>query len=98
MYTYLDYYRDRNQIMLLETEKEHEEHKDHCIEILRQSLMCRADLNVYIYHWASSFDAPVANLNSRHRCVDWGALNDWVAKHVNKEPRQSKPAGAEVWS
>ncbi|KAK0644337.1 hypothetical protein B0T16DRAFT_310890, partial [Cercophora newfieldiana] len=90
MYTFYDYYSVRNPVMLSETAEERFDHKDHCIDILRQAIMCRADLNVYTYHWSREYSQPVGNLFSHHRCVDWDCFSGWVAGHGPKEPKPEK--------
>lgn len=83
--------------MIAEDEQESQGHKDHCIEILRQRLMCTPDLNIYTYHWVRELDLPFGNLYTQHRCIDWDHFHNWTQKHiVNIEPGK-KPHGIELW-
>ncbi|KAI9146892.1 Cyclochlorotine biosynthesis protein O [Paramyrothecium foliicola] len=51
MYSYMDYYEKIDFDMVAESAEKRQEHKDHCVEVLRQRLMCNPDLNIYSYHW-----------------------------------------------
>ncbi|KAK7947801.1 uncharacterized protein PG986_008687 [Apiospora aurea] len=98
MYSYMDYYEAIDFDMLAESAEKRQEHKDHCIETLRQSLMCHPDLNIYSYHWVSRHDQAWANLESRHRCVDWDHFHDWAQSNLmTYYPPKTRPEGVEVW-
>ncbi|KAH9990679.1 hypothetical protein F4779DRAFT_252542 [Xylariaceae sp. FL0662B] len=58
-------------------------HKDHCLDFLRQSSMCHADVGVITFQWDSSSLVPVANSTS-HQCANWKKLEEWSkARTVN---------------
>ncbi|KAH8765332.1 hypothetical protein F5883DRAFT_376733, partial [Diaporthe sp. PMI_573] len=96
MYTYHDYYAGIDYDMIGETEEDQREHKDHCVEVLRQRLMCNADLNVYPYHWVEEFDLPIGYLFTQHRCIDWDHLHTWAKATAIRKPPLQKPANAEI--
>ncbi|KAB8349607.1 hypothetical protein FH972_023630 [Carpinus fangiana] len=49
-------------------------HVDHCIELLRQAIMCKPDRGRMGFHWTSESDRPTLNLNGpNHMCEDWGS-------------------------
>lgn len=98
MYTYQDYYGANDYDMIAESPKERREHKDHCIETLRQRLMCNPDLNVYTYHWKSTYDVPHAHLFTRHRCINWDAFYGWSEMEKVNLPGLKKPANVEVFA
>lgn len=50
MYSYMDYYETIDFGMVSESAVERCEHKGHCVKVLRQSLRCLPDLNIYLYH------------------------------------------------
>lgn len=54
-------------------------HVDHCLESLRQSVMCSADVSVYTLEWTphSKFK-PAVRVPQPHACVDWEALHGWM--------------------
>ncbi|KAK3994930.1 hypothetical protein QBC44DRAFT_261069 [Cladorrhinum sp. PSN332] len=54
-------------------------HVDHCLESLRQSILCSADTNVYTLKWTKhSRVKPTVKVPQPHACVDWEALHEWM--------------------
>lgn len=54
-------------------------HVDHCLESLRQSVMCSADVSVYTLEWTPhSKVKPAVRVPQPHACVDWEALHGWM--------------------
>lgn len=56
-------------------------HLDHCIEILRQVIMCRSDVTMVTYNWVEGLDNPYPNFNVPHQCRDFEKILDWVEDH-----------------
>ena len=52
-------------------------HITHCIELLRQSLMCRPDLTLEVKNKTLG---GVTGFGTGHVCLDWEQLLDWVSK------------------
>lgn len=52
-------------------------HVRHCIDLLRQSLMCLADTTVEV---KDDVRGGVRGFGVEHRCSDWGELGDLVGK------------------
>ncbi|KAF2687592.1 hypothetical protein K458DRAFT_466989 [Lentithecium fluviatile CBS 122367] len=50
-------------------------HIRHCIDLLRQSLMCNADLTVELKDEALG---GVTGFGTAHQCVDWQGLLEWM--------------------
>ncbi|GES64619.1 hypothetical protein ATEIFO6365_0009010800 [Aspergillus terreus] len=97
MYTYQSYYEKIDYDMVAETPEERQEHKDHCVEVLRQSLMCSPDLNIYSYHWIGHRKFPYAELHTPHqKCIDWDAFYSWQRAQAVASPALEKPDGAEI--
>lgn len=72
---YPDYYYSGNAT---DWEEVHE-HMDHCLESLRQELLCSADLNLWTFQWTShSRVKPANHVPQQHVCVDWDALHSWM--------------------
>ena len=45
---------------------------DHCLELLRQAAMCRADMSLTTFMWDESHAIPVFNPEEHvHWCRDW---------------------------
>ncbi|KAI0532441.1 hypothetical protein GGR58DRAFT_490209 [Xylaria digitata] len=65
-------------------------HVDHCVEYIRESLMCHPDLSMVTFRWINNtaqyedktafyptnFDAAL------HRCANWEALDSWANKRM----------------
>lgn len=56
-------------------------HLDHCIEILRQDIMCRGDATMLTYDWVEGLQNPVPDFNVLHQCRNFEKILDWVDEH-----------------
>lgn len=54
--------------------------KDHCVDDIRQALMCHADTSIVTFDWRPNWRRPWPNFSVDHTCVDWDALDDWAAE------------------
>lgn len=54
---------------------------DHCIENLRQDIMCHGDVAIVTYDWAEGIEDPFPNFNVLRRCRNFEKLLDWVDEH-----------------
>ncbi|KAM7190178.1 protein of unknown function (DUF3328) domain containing protein [Rhypophila sp. PSN 637] len=63
------------------------EHVEHCLEVLRQSSMCRGDVSVIPSVWeynirdggdGSLLGPSIRDGRAVHRCVNWDRLHDWA--------------------
>lgn len=50
-------------------------HIRHCTDLLRQSLMCNADLTIELKNEELG---GVTGFGTVHRCVDWPGLLEWI--------------------
>ncbi|KAH5240235.1 hypothetical protein HBI71_219830 [Parastagonospora nodorum] len=58
-----------------EDSKKDKGHVDHCIELLRQSAVCRPDTSLTTFIWHPSTALPMFNVSeSVHTCVNWDAF------------------------
>jgi hypothetical protein len=55
---------------------------DHCIDSIRQNLICHADLAVMTFHWVGDSEDPKPNFKYEHECVDWKALESWAMERA----------------
>jgi len=54
-------------------------HVDHCLEALRQQLLCSADVNVYTLKWTPhSKTKPSIVIPQQNACVNWEVLHGWM--------------------
>ncbi|KAF2492905.1 hypothetical protein BU16DRAFT_620214 [Lophium mytilinum] len=72
------------------------EHYDHCIETLRRSVMCHADVGLYSFEWVGdSREArnKVLRSDAETVCVDWEALSGWAGERALEKGRFKLLAG-----
>ena len=48
-------------------------HQDHCLDAIRQELMCRAEVTFTTYDWLPDISIPWAQLSYQHECVNFEA-------------------------
>ncbi|KIW86207.1 hypothetical protein Z517_01602 [Fonsecaea pedrosoi CBS 271.37] len=70
-------------------------HLDHCIESLREVLMCNpGGTEVILFHWMEDSEKPYPDYNTFHQCRDPGAVLDWALEHAVKiRGPLTKPSG-----
>lgn len=55
--------------------------KEHCMEVLRQTIMCRADLTVNTMRWEpKSGNKFVGNAQWDRKCINWDSFHAWANK------------------
>ena len=52
-------------------------HVRHCVDYLRQSLMCHADTTLEVEYEAVG---GIRRFGVRHECVDWAGLIAWTGR------------------
>ncbi|KID73865.1 hypothetical protein MAJ_11513, partial [Metarhizium majus ARSEF 297] len=60
----------------------YERHYEHCIDYIRQTLMCNFDPGIIPYYWVRQHNQPTPDGNTRHKCVDWDALQSWLKQRA----------------
>ncbi|KAK8030408.1 hypothetical protein PG990_000142 [Apiospora arundinis] len=54
-------------------------HADHCLDFIRQSIMCHLDYSLYTVYWGERYeDIPRHNLPGVMKCVNWNRLHEWM--------------------
>ena len=58
-------------------------HIDHCIDSLRQYIMCNVDISMITYGWdpKERHGTPVPDFNMQHQCVNYDRFSQWAKKH-----------------
>ncbi|KAF2670220.1 hypothetical protein BT63DRAFT_424170 [Microthyrium microscopicum] len=57
-------------------------HITHCLDIIRQQLMCTADTGVLgQVWWNTEKPTPFVDFNTEHRCKNFDVLRQWAEKH-----------------
>ncbi|KAL9045571.1 MAG: hypothetical protein Q9214_001408, partial [Letrouitia sp. 1 TL-2023] len=56
----------------------------HCLELIRESITCRADPSLSTYEWVDGVNALgfTAVARGYHQCVKWDSLMEWVRKRA----------------
>lgn len=95
-YTWKDSYPDDMipSLFKLNTPVVARAHADHCIDTLRQALMCAADVTPYLVYKAEP--APGSHVAARedfqayHKCRNFDHLLDWIKENGVEAPWQKK--------
>ena len=58
-------------------------HIDHCIDTIRQYIMCNVDISMVTYGWdpQERHGIPVPNFVAQHQCVDYDKFSRWAKEH-----------------
>ncbi|MCJ1227899.1 hypothetical protein MMC12_004558 [Toensbergia leucococca] len=93
-YTYDDYYLDdgappgKQQRNYTSTDAKH---FDHCIDAIRQSIMCHGDIATVYWRWIAAREVPLPRLEVTHTCRNFDKIRDWgKAYRVQSDPRWSR--------
>ncbi|EQL00067.1 hypothetical protein G6O67_006645 [Ophiocordyceps sinensis] len=64
----------------------YERHYEHCVDYIRQSVMCHFDPGLVTYDWVRRHQSPTPNANAMHKCVDWDAVQRWLRDRAVEVP------------
>ncbi|KAF7192802.1 hypothetical protein HII31_05850 [Pseudocercospora fuligena] len=56
-------------------------HIRHCIDILRQELMCTFSLDVHTFTWVEHYSTPMADFMLQRQCRRWDDIVRWKESH-----------------
>ena len=59
-------------------------HVNHCVDILRQVIMCQPDTGVLGQYWVEDV-GPFVDFRTKHKCKNFEELRDWVMDHQVSE-------------
>ncbi|KAJ7062079.1 hypothetical protein C8F01DRAFT_1284132 [Mycena amicta] len=62
----------------IETQKNATEHVNHCVDWIRQSLMCAGDTSVIVWQWKNWANASLVQGNVAHTCRKFDKIQDWA--------------------
>ncbi|KAF2653668.1 hypothetical protein K491DRAFT_694509 [Lophiostoma macrostomum CBS 122681] len=81
-WTYVDYYKSRDMAWS-QAENILRDHTDHCINILRQVLMCNGDMGLVMFHWVRDHGpSPYPDFSTMHQCRDPVAILEMAEKNA----------------
>ena len=70
-------------------------HADHCVDTIRQSLMCNADVSIINYQWSETRKMTLPNARVLHTCRRWDKIMAWTKQHLAVDfDRHEKAEGA----
>ncbi|PWI72921.1 hypothetical protein PCL_09936 [Purpureocillium lilacinum] len=59
-------------------------HVDHCIESLRQSVMCHSDTSTVTFRWSDTSQSLKPRLDSVHMCRNFTKIREWaLERHID---------------
>ncbi|QMW45716.1 hypothetical protein AFCA_009803 [Aspergillus flavus] len=96
-YTYKDYYhRPENRPKpFTDSEPVLRAHVDHCIDMLRQVLMCQADVGIVTYNWVHPWGL-YPDFSTEHKCRKFDKIVEWADKHALPDD-DPEPDSETVW-
>lgn len=56
-------------------------HLDHCIDVLRQALMCKPDLTLLVSDWHDDYRNPWLDFGPERECMNWDSIFEWSKAH-----------------
>jgi hypothetical protein len=80
-----------------------ERHLSHCLDMIRQSLMCHSDVEAITYVWRETQAAPYPDFGVRKVCRDFETVREWNERAKLKDAHRkwmtfAKPADAKQLS
>ncbi|KAL9064414.1 MAG: hypothetical protein Q9161_008891 [Pseudevernia consocians] len=99
-YIWQDHYIDISpevQSQKAEIPEMYERHYEHCVDYIRQYLMCKFDTTIMPFNWVLDHQNPTPNGNTIHKCVNWDFLQDWLKNRAVPMPEDfhwKQPADA----
>jgi hypothetical protein len=80
-----DYYLAKKEGPFMNSEYIVRIHTTHCLDILRQVLMCTPDIGILGQVWwqpkGGPSPMPFVDFNTQHRCRDYQAVREWAKEH-----------------
>ncbi|KAI1074815.1 hypothetical protein F5B20DRAFT_562497 [Whalleya microplaca] len=64
----------------------YERHFEHCVDYIRQSIMCQFDTGLVTYDWVLEHQNPTPNSNAMHKCVNWDVVQRWLQDRAVEIP------------
>ncbi|OTA66687.1 hypothetical protein K449DRAFT_420345 [Hypoxylon sp. EC38] len=57
-------------------------HLDHCIDALRQFVMCQGDIGVFSFNFPFNDGDPWPNYSTPHTCRNFDSIRQWAIEHT----------------
>ncbi|KAJ3552824.1 hypothetical protein NM688_g3948 [Phlebia brevispora] len=59
-------------------------HLNHCLDTLRQGIMCAGDVSPIVWHWSDEDQGDIINLDIAHSCRSYDSLVTWAKEHKSQ--------------
>ncbi|KAI4179243.1 MAG: hypothetical protein LQ346_007234 [Caloplaca aetnensis] len=66
-------------------------HQSHCIEMLRQFVMCHADVGLITHHFVKDYPQPYPDFNTWHQCRNFESVLQWAKEKQLTEEKGGPP-------
>ncbi|KAI7776639.1 hypothetical protein LA080_004731 [Diaporthe eres] len=87
LYFNYDYYKEMGTGAFVNDDMIVEKHISHCLDTIRQTLMCNTDTGVLGQVWFDQ-DSPTAfpDFNTKHKCKNFDDISKWAVEHQEPIP------------
>lgn len=74
------------------------EHLDHCVDTIRQGVMCSPDISTIVWQYDNSLQRQAVALDVVQSCRNFNAIKEWAAGRVLREfdYHQRQPGDPEI--
>ncbi|KAM0244541.1 hypothetical protein ACHAQJ_010749 [Trichoderma viride] len=91
-YLSFDYYNAKpEEVAFNATSQILHTHVEHCIDILRQNIMCQPDTGFYPVYWIEGRPVAMPDFSTQRKCRNFDRLLQWARDHSITEPLESHP-------
>ncbi|KZS89650.1 hypothetical protein SISNIDRAFT_416712, partial [Sistotremastrum niveocremeum HHB9708] len=66
------------------------DHVDHCVNIIRENIICNADTTPNVFQWSEEKNMIFPHFDSVHMCRNWESITEWVNEHQLLTPWNAK--------
>jgi len=71
-------------------------HTSHCVDIIRQALMCTVDISPIVWEWLPDKQVSDGRLDAIHTCRDFDQIKEWGKQHAIKTHFDIKTKAVDV--
>ncbi|KAI3612864.1 hypothetical protein WG66_005458 [Moniliophthora roreri] len=81
---YWDYYHKLHPGPVINSSISEEEHVPHCIEHLRQSIVCASDVSAIVWYWDVEKNKTISRPAVPHTCKNFDKISEWANQPENR--------------
>jgi hypothetical protein len=64
---------------------------DHCLDSLRQAIMCHSDISLFVHRWNEDSQFFRARFNTARTCRNFDNIQDWASeRYIEEYPREER--------